>query len=126
MRIPWLYTGPDGRSHFGELDIPQAERPGVVGASSPDIATEPLRLQTALPGTLDFHPAPRRQLVIVLAGGIEIELADGQKRQFGPGQVFLADDTTGQGHITRTLGEARHTVQVGVPASLDLTAWRVG
>lgn len=125
MRIPWLYTGPDGLSHFGELDIPQTERPGVVGAASPDIATEPLRLQTALPGTLDFHPAPRRQLVIVLAGGIEIELADGQKRQFGPGQMFLADDTTGQGHITRTIGDARHTAQVGVTASLDLTAWRV-
>lgn len=126
MRIPWLYTNPDGRSCFGELDIPQSERPGVVGAASLDIPTEPLRLQTALPGTLDFHPAPRRQLVIVLSGGIEIELADGERRQFGPGQLFLADDTTGQGHITRTLGEARHTAQVGVPAWLDLTAWRVG
>lgn len=125
MRIPWLYTGPDGRSRFGELDLQQVPRADAVGASTQDVEAGTLRFQTAAPGVMDFHPAPRRQLVVVLSGTLEIELADGQKRTFGPGQLFLADDTAGQGHVTRTVGGARTTLQVGLPDGLDLTRWQV-
>jgi hypothetical protein len=30
--------------------------------------------------------------------------ADGETRRFGPGSVFLAEDTTGKGHQTRAVG----------------------
>jgi hypothetical protein len=57
------------------------------------------------PGTvLDWHPAPARQYVITLSGRGEIEVAGGKKIEVGPGHVELAEDLTGKGHITKTVG----------------------
>ncbi len=53
---------------------------------------------------LDFHNAPRRQLVINLSGSVDIEVGDGTVRRIGPGEILLAEDTTGQGHISRAVG----------------------
>jgi hypothetical protein len=39
-----------------------------------------------------------------LSGETEIEIGDGTKRRFGPGDILLADDTSGQGHISRDVG----------------------
>jgi len=52
---------------------------------------------------LAWHPAPRRQYVITLSGAAEVEASDGEVRLVGPGTIMLADDTTGKGHITRSL-----------------------
>jgi hypothetical protein len=47
----------------------------------------------------------RRQYVIITLGGeVEIETGDGTVRRFGPGDVMLADDTSGRGHMTRVVG----------------------
>ncbi len=48
---------------------------------------------------MDWQPAPRRQVVITIAAEVEIGLL-----RFGPGQVNLAEDLTGQGHTTRVIG----------------------
>ena len=62
---------------------------------------------------LDFHNAPRRQYVINLVGGVEIEVGDGSKRILRAGDVLLAEDTEGQGHISRALNdEPRHSIFV--------------
>jgi glycine/D-amino acid oxidase-like deaminating enzyme len=53
---------------------------------------------------LDWHPAPRRQYVITLSGESEVEIEDGKKIRLGPGHILLAEDTTGQGHISRAVG----------------------
>jgi hypothetical protein len=42
--------------------------------------------------------------VINLSGQSEIEISDGTKRRFGPGDIFLVDDTKGRGHISRAVG----------------------
>ncbi|MCC6710600.1 MAG: hypothetical protein IT492_23815 [Gammaproteobacteria bacterium] len=56
----------------------------------------------------DWHPAPTRQFVVVLSGRLQVEVAGGERREWGAGEVFLADDTAGQGHLTRVLdGPAR-------------------
>lgn len=36
---------------------------------------------------------------------MEIETGDGTKRIFHEGDILLAEDTTGQGHITRAASE---------------------
>jgi quercetin dioxygenase-like cupin family protein len=54
---------------------------------------------------LDWHPAPRRQLVVILRGRLEVETSDGARREFGPGDARLIEDTRGRGHVTRILGE---------------------
>jgi hypothetical protein len=51
------------------------------------------------------HPAAGAQWVVVLRGVIEVRVADGTSRQFGPGDLVLATDTTGRGHITRVVGD---------------------
>src|SRR5262245_8936904 len=35
------------------------------------------------------HPAPRTQWVVMLRGVIEIEVTDGSRRRFGPGDLVL-------------------------------------
>lgn len=63
---------------------------------------------------LDWHPAPRRQYVMTLSGQGEIEIGDGTVRRFGPGDVMLAEDVTGRGHITRVVG-SQPRVYVTIP-----------
>jgi hypothetical protein len=53
---------------------------------------------------LDWHTAPNRQYVVTLSGESEIELEGGRKLRLGPGHILLAEDTTGQGHISRAIG----------------------
>ena len=51
-----------------------------------------------------WHTAPQRQYVISLAGESEVEVGDGTTCRLGPGDIYLADDTSGQGHISRAIG----------------------
>ena len=53
---------------------------------------------------MDWHPAPRRQFVIILSGQLEIGLGDGHKHVFGPGDARMVEDTHGQRPTTRQLG----------------------
>jgi hypothetical protein len=54
---------------------------------------------------LDWHPAPNRQYVVTLSGESEIELEGGRRKlRLGPGHILLAEDMTGQGHISRAIG----------------------
>lgn len=57
----------------------------------------------AFPG--EPHPADGQQWVVVLRGAIEVEVSDGTTRQFGPGDLVLATDTSGRGHITRVVSD---------------------
>ncbi len=103
--ITHLYTGADGESHFGEItpDFQKADR-GFERA--PLQGAKGLFFNRAPAGHfLDWHPAPRRQYVIVLSGHAEIQIGDGTVRRFGPGGVFLAEDLTGRGHTLRVVGD---------------------
>jgi len=64
-----------------------------------------LAFRVAPPGyVLDWHCAPRRQYSITLSGQAEIEVGDGTVVRVGPGDVLLAEDLTGRGHVTRGVG----------------------
>ncbi len=105
MKITRLYTGKDGESHFEEIEVEIEQlQPGegIIFRRTP-----PSHVQ-------DWHPAPRRQYVITLSGQGEIETGNGTKRRFGPGDIILADDTTGRGHITRVVGNEPR-VYVAIP-----------
>jgi uncharacterized cupin superfamily protein len=41
--------------------------------------------------------------VVVLSGRAAITTSDGVRREVGPGDVILAEDTTGQGHVSTPL-----------------------
>jgi len=52
----------------------------------------------------DWHPAPRRQMVVTITGEGEIETGDGQVLIVKPGVMTFLEDTTGKGHKTRARG----------------------
>jgi hypothetical protein len=123
MRVARIYTGEDARSHFEDLDIPM--EPSALGTQSSLMPGDGIMFREApAGGSLDFHPAPQRQFVVTLAGVAELECGDGTRRRFGAGDVMLADDTSGQGHITRVVEGPRRYIFVPVQADLDISTWR--
>jgi len=69
-------------------------------------AVSGIAFRVAPPGyVLDWHCAPRRQYSISLSGVAEIEVGDGTKARVNPGDVVLAEDLTGRGHVTRVVGD---------------------
>ena len=64
---------------------------------------------------LDWHPAPRRQYIINLDGAVRITASDGEARVIGPGEVILVEDTTGKGHLSKSVGgKMRRSIFVAV------------
>ncbi len=108
MKIVRIYTGDDGESHFEDVEISLADDGfgGVI--SEPVKAKSVMFRETGGQYNLDYHNAPRRQYVVNLRGSVEIETGLGEKRVLGPGDILLAEDTTGRGHISRAVeGEKR-------------------
>jgi quercetin dioxygenase-like cupin family protein len=124
MRVTWLHTGEDGRSRFDELDVP-LEFAGH-GSDSVGIPSTTTVLSEVPEGaSIAFHPARRRQLIIYLSGLVEMECGDGSTCRMGPGDILLADDTTGEGHRTRDLEGPRRCVHIWLAPDFDPSAWLV-
>jgi hypothetical protein len=103
-----VYSGADGQSHIAELPLamrPFVDTEGAHGEAGPTQPVSGLTFRVSPPGyVLNWHCAPRRQYSISLSGMTEIEVGDGTVVRLGPGDVVLAEDLTGQGHITRVVG----------------------
>ncbi|MDA0364346.1 MAG: hypothetical protein O3B31_01270 [Chloroflexi bacterium] len=94
-----LFTGADNESHVEVIDL--ASHPEwIAGLATTQIAFR----EDPIGRFIDWHPAPRRQFVIILSGTLEIGLGDGSNQVFGPGDARLVEDTTGRGHTTRVHG----------------------
>jgi quercetin dioxygenase-like cupin family protein len=93
-----IYTGHDGQTHFEDLPLPAEESHNVALQAGANLVFR------CFPADYwsDWHTAPRRQYIFILVGQMEIGIGDGTTRRFGPGDVVLADDLTGQGHTTRS------------------------
>ena len=100
MKLIKLVTGEDQQSHFQEVDMPFSDT--AYGK-----LTDPVLVKNIVFGEIDgieeisWHNPPSPQYVIMLAGAMEIEIGDGTTKIFKVGDILLAADTTGQGHITR-------------------------
>jgi len=103
MMVVRIYTGPDNKSHFEELQIPLKDAGKTGFLSELMKATGVVFRETTGDYNYDFHTAPRRQLVVNLEGEVEIEIGDGTRRILHAGEILLAEDTTGQGHISRAV-----------------------
>ncbi len=109
IQIVTVYPGADGESYL--LDVTTDQFAEIVN----HIGEGPTRLnQSPSPSVDDYHNASRGQYVVHLAGISEIEVADGTIKRLHAGDVLVAQDTTGHGHITRGIGdEAR--VSLAIP-----------
>jgi quercetin dioxygenase-like cupin family protein len=108
-KIWHVYSGPNGQSRIAEVPLamkPFVDTEGAHGESAPTQSATAITFRVAPAGyVLDWHCAPRRQYSISLSGTAEIEVGDGTVARIGPGDVVLAEDLTGQGHITRVVGD---------------------
>ncbi len=105
-----IISDSDGVSHFApgrvDFDYDDFAPPAAPLGVSTVQATESLSFLTYPAGWYgDWHPAPRKLMVFILAGRVEVEVGDGERRIFEAGDAILAADTTGPGHISRTVGE---------------------
>jgi quercetin dioxygenase-like cupin family protein len=113
MKVVRIYTGSDDQTHFQDVDLETFAR------LSTQVGEGPVRLnQGPAKSALDFHNAPRRQYVVIMSGVMEVETGDGSQRQFVAGDVLIAEDLTGKGHITRGVGEEPR-VSLAVPLAAD-------
>ena len=53
----------------------------------------------------EWHPTPVRQWLIFMTGACEFEAGDGERAVSKAGDVVMLDDTSGQGHQTRVIGD---------------------
>ena len=111
MTVTRLYTGPDGESHFEDIDLALTDA-GSIGFLSKKIAADGVIFRYT-DGDYDYcwHNAPCRQYVVMLDGAVEIEVGDGTRRTFRGGDVLLAEDVTGRGHVSRAVdGQPRRSL----------------
>ena len=115
MRIHNLYVDAQGETHFRDVEVKWTKE-GPGGKMSDTLkATGIIFRQT--PGSYDYawHPAPRRQYIINLDGGVEITASDGEKRVIGAGEVLLVEDVHGKGHMSKAIeGKMRHSIFVPI------------
>jgi hypothetical protein len=115
MRIHNLYADANGESHFRDIEVEFGEeRPG--GRLSKQLPAAGIIFRIT-PGNydLDWHPAPRRQYIINLDAAVEITASDGESRVIGPGEVFLVEDTSGKGHLSKAVdGKLRHSIFIPI------------
>jgi quercetin dioxygenase-like cupin family protein len=105
IRCVRIWTGPDGDSLFeeGAIALPHGDRGDVLSGTVP--AASISYRETRSGGTFAPHDAPTRQFVITLSGTLEFRTAKGATFRIHPGDILLAEDTTGSGHSWRLIDD---------------------
>jgi hypothetical protein len=105
-----LFTGTDGLTHAEQIPMRLELNPAFPGTERSDrIDVRAMQILRWPAGTVnEWHNASQtpggHQYVMTLSGRGEVELSDGTRIALVRGQVLLAEDLTGKGHITRTVG----------------------
>ena len=108
MKLTQFVATPDGGSRFEDIDI-ALDKPREGAGGYTLMASEAFAARgvcfVSLPDDLDqdWHPAPARQFVYVVAGTVEVQTSDDQVRRWHSGDIFIAADVTGRGHQTRVI-----------------------
>ena len=121
MRLVRIYTKPDGESAIELREVPMSagDRP-----MSPTFQGGAMFFRETPEGHVQsYHNAPRRQLIFLSSGILEIESSEGKRVVCRPGDLIFAEDTRGKGHITRSLRDTRGFVHVATPDDFDVSGW---
>ena len=105
IRCVRIWTGKDGDSLFeeGSIDLQSGARGDVLSGKVP--ASSISFRETKSGGDFAPHDAPTRQFVVTLTGTLEFKTASGATFVIRPGDILLAEDTTGTGHSWRLLDD---------------------
>ncbi len=115
MHVHNLYCDANGQSHWRDVDIAW-ENEGPEGKTSAmHFANGIIFRQTQAEHDRPWHPAPRRQYIINLDAGVELTASDGESRKIGAGEIVLVEDTTGKGHLSKSINnQMRHSIFVPI------------
>ena len=122
MQLVWIRTQ-EGETVIEDLEMPSTQQ--VRGNETTMVPLLGAIFRTQQPAVaMDFHNAPRRQIVVPLEGEVEIEVGSGEVRLISPGMALLADDLSGQGHKSTFRPENATTLFLLLPDDLDPAVWR--
>jgi quercetin dioxygenase-like cupin family protein len=110
-----IFSDTNGVSHFSDEEMPfklvdYAPPAPPVSVTAAMKAESVVLLSSPSGWHGDWHSAPRKQLMLVLTGELEVEVADGEIRRFTAGAVILVEDTSGKGHVSRVVSDERVTM----------------
>ena len=121
MRLVRIFTAPSGES---AVEIRRVPMTGTERPASPTFRCDSMFFRETPEGHVqDLHNAPRRQLIFLVSGILEIETSEGRRIVCRPGDLIFAEDRAGKGHITRSLRDVRGFVHVVVPEDFDVSGW---
>lgn len=124
MEVFRIFTDAEGHSQLETRRMPMS---GIERPMSADLPiTRMFCRETPAGNVEDFHTAPRRQFLVIYSGLLEVEISDGRRMTFRPGDMLFADDTTGEGHLTRSIRDTRGFIHLVVPAEFDIAEWPLG
>jgi len=105
IRCVRIWTGQDGNSYFeeGAIELAGGARGDMLSGKTR--TTSVSFQETASGGTFAWHDAPARQFVITLSGTLDFQTRNGEHFMIRPGDILLAEDTTGSGHSWRLVDE---------------------
>lgn len=113
MKFRRIYTDEQGETRIGVLDVPEHEArvgppPNPAGQMTATEAVSTFVVFSAPAGTeVPSHNAPQPYICIVLSGEGEVETSDGDTVRLRAGELIYCDDTSGKGHVTRSLSDVR-------------------
>jgi hypothetical protein len=120
-----VYADDSGDTHLTHIELAPGERAGGLDYRElSDVPVTTLTITEMLERrpTRDLHPPPRRQLVVILQGELEIATTDGDRQRFGIGDCVLVDDLYSKGHTFEDVGlDPLTTIQVGIAADWPLS-----
>jgi hypothetical protein len=110
-KLKRIYKGADDKAYFGDFSQLFPEQPNRWGAAH---ALKGFRMLSWEDGSMDWHPCVTNQLAIALSGEMEMEVGGGggAVETFHAGDICLAEDRTGEGHIGRFRGVVNVVIMV--------------
>ena len=116
IHITRIWADESGESHYQDIEIVLVPSGPLGWMSSPLPVASMILRENDPEYDYDWHVAPRRQYIVMLAGVVEIQTSDGESRTFGPGDVVLVEDVTGKGHKSRSpAGKPRRSIFLTLP-----------
>lgn len=115
IKITRLFSDAQGETHFEDTEIPLTDG-GKIGLYSNFLESTGVEFRVSPQNyIMDFHNSPRKQYIIIIKGGVEMETSLGDIRQFQAGDIILIEDTHGKGHKSRSINnQERISAFIGI------------
>ncbi len=99
IRCIRIWTGKDNNSHFEEGVIDLNLKNNRGDSLSSKFMAQTVSFQETPPGgKFEWHNDPVRQIVVTLAGNLDFVTRNNDHFSINPGDILLAEDSTGSGH----------------------------